>query len=71
MADSFSEEDWQAEMDADTLVRAREIKADAQRVTRAKEHLTEKAKKLQKEAGEIGGGDAMSKGYTRLGGMND
>ena len=42
------EKDWQAESDADTLIRAEEIKADKDRVKRARAKLEERREAMDK-----------------------
>ena len=49
----MTDQDWQAEDDMRTLMRAAEVKASPERVARAKAHASQKAKEMAKVAGSI------------------
>ena len=67
-----TEAEFQAEMDADTLTRAREIEADPSRVERAADHMKRKAELLRETSQSIrrGPGEAerldMQRGYRKV-----
>lgn len=74
MTGPFDDEEFEAKMDADTLLEAQDIRRDASRVKRARKTMERKAERLENEAerlaGEMEPESAEERGYTSLGKMN-
>lgn len=65
----MSNDDFEAEFDADTLARADEIRKDPSRVDRAVRAAQERAERAKAEAEAMtqkNSGDTMSQGFTKL-----
>jgi hypothetical protein len=66
--------DWEADSDLHVLQEAERIKADGERLNRAKARAAEKAKELREQADSMEGmreDSDMEKGYTSLGRMRN
>jgi hypothetical protein len=65
----MSEDDWEARMDVDTLMRAKEIQGNPQRMSRAKDYAKQQAKVAGEAVESITdkGTDMLAQGYRKLG----
>ncbi|MGO9375653.1 MAG: hypothetical protein ACLQBD_26685 [Syntrophobacteraceae bacterium] len=64
-----SDKDWEAESDAHTLARAKEIMADEKRLKAAiaaAKRLADELEKEHKHIKEVGGGDLTAKMYPKM-----
>jgi hypothetical protein len=65
------EDNWQAESDADTLIKAQQIKADPKRLKAAKAILMEKKHHTNKAAADVGVKDEGVSDDMDMEGMED